>query len=286
MGGSTSVRLIAVTGCLLAAFAGSACRAETQVDEALRAFAEFAPPDTTQNATPLLAALPESTSAADYAWLVAEIDSLEVQTWAEPEDRKGRKWASWNLARGYLGRNVGEHGDAARYFGRARGSLSPAYDQNRYLRAAGLEISSLEAAGDFRTLLDVLNATTPFYPAGTRRLMDGWMARLRYGYGELTWEEEAVGIFSRLLRDLSGNTSVLYDFVTEEGDTLTLGTLPSTVFRRGDDIWTPGGQGFVFGVDDPPTLRGSRYEQIDLEGHRARVRLTSGSSIVCAEILE
>ncbi len=211
MGGSMSVRLIAVTACLLAAFAVTECRAETQLDEALRAFAEFAPPDTTQSATPLHAALPGSTSAADYAWLASEIDSLEVQTWGNPEDRKGRKWASWNVARGYLGRLAGDHGDAARYFGRARRALSPAYDQSHYLRAAGLEITSLEAAGDFRTLLAVLDATAPFYPAGPRRLMDGWAARLRYKYGELEWEEEVVGVFSLLLREKSGVGSVAYE---------------------------------------------------------------------------
>ncbi len=226
MGGSRNVRLIAVTACLLAAFVVSACRAETHLDEALRAFAGFAPPDTTESATPLCAALPGSTSAADYAWLASEIDSLEIQTWADPEDRRGRKWASWNLARGYLSRQAGEHGEAARYFGRARDALSPAYDQSHYLRAAGLEITSLEAAGDFRTLLAVLDATAPFYPAGPRRLMDGWAARLRYKYGELEWEEEVVGVFSLLLREESGIGSVAYEFVTDEGDTLTLSLMP------------------------------------------------------------
>ena len=94
MDGATNARLIVVITCLLAACAVSESRAETQLDEAVRAFAEFAPPDTTENATPLLAALPDSISAAGYAWLASEIDSLEVQTWADPEDRTGRKWAA------------------------------------------------------------------------------------------------------------------------------------------------------------------------------------------------
>jgi hypothetical protein len=195
-------------------------------------------------------------------------------------------WVRWAQLRAGLAVRASDYSVASTYFRSARDCVSFSRHEDLWLDLAGKEIGCLERASDYHSLLAAIESVAPFLPLGSYCLYRAWAGRIRHKLGLLEWDSEVVGRFLEVDRDLSGMHSVIYGFVTSAGDTLSLNLGPGTVFRHGRDVWTPGGLGFVFDVDDAPVFEGSRHIDFEMEGRSAQVFLSGRSFVVLAEFSE
>ena len=229
------------------------------------------------------AVLPDTLHQNVYGTLSLFLDSLENAAAITPSSPKG--WVRWAQVRAGVAVRAGDYSTGARYFRSAREAVSPDADQELWATLACREIGCLVKESRYDAVLATIEDLLPRVPFGSQRILEGWAGRLRYRLGRLKWDSTIDGTFLKI-GEGSGMSSVIYRFIRDTGDTLSIETFPGTVLRRSRDVWTPGGLGWVFDIDDPPKLEGARRIEFQPIGHRARVHLIHDSLAVLVEFAD